>query len=79
MRFRIELNDFYNGGARREFGEELTRKYYKEDREMGFEAAIEYAPDFDRVSGQSIIHTNLLFYINHIHLSRTFPLRNLLD
>jgi len=29
-------------------GEELTRKYEEEGKNMGFEAAIEYAQDFNR-------------------------------
>jgi len=37
----------YLGEARKEVGEELTRKYEEEGKNMGFEAAIKYALDFD--------------------------------
>jgi non-specific serine/threonine protein kinase len=38
----------YLGEARKEVGEELTRKYEEEGKNMGFEAAIKYALDFDK-------------------------------
>ncbi len=46
--FWDEWIETYLGGARKEAGEELTRKYEEEGRNMGFEAAVEYALDFDR-------------------------------
>ncbi len=36
------------GGARKEMGEELTLKYEIEGNNLGFEAALEYALDFDK-------------------------------
>jgi len=44
-------DDFINtyiGGARENLGEELTLKYEEEGRNMGFEAAVKYALDFDK-------------------------------
>ena len=43
-----EFTDTYMGGARKAVGEELTKKYEEEGRRMGFEAAIEYALDFEK-------------------------------
>jgi hypothetical protein len=40
--------DIYIEGARKKLGEELTRKYEEEGQNMGFEAAVEYALDFDK-------------------------------
>ena len=44
-------DDFINtyiGGARENLGKELTLKYEEEGRNMGFEAAVKYALDFER-------------------------------
>lgn len=46
--FWDEWIETYLKGARKEVGEELTRKYEEEGRNMGFEAAVEYALDFDK-------------------------------
>ncbi len=46
--FWDEWIETYLGGARKEVGEELTSKYEEEGRNMGFEAAVEYAMDFDK-------------------------------
>ena len=40
--------DTYIGGAREILGEELTRKYEDEGKNMGFEASVEYAMNFDK-------------------------------
>jgi hypothetical protein len=40
--------DTYIMGAREKLGEELTLKYEEEGKNMSFEAAVEYALDFDR-------------------------------
>ena len=34
--------------ARKQVGEDLTRKYEEEGKNMGFEAAVEYALEFER-------------------------------
>jgi non-specific serine/threonine protein kinase len=46
--FWDEWIDTYIGGAREELGAELTQKYEEEGKNMGFEAAVEYALDFDK-------------------------------
>jgi hypothetical protein len=46
--FWDEWIDSFLGGARKEMGEELTRKYEIEGNNLGFEAALEYALDFDK-------------------------------
>jgi excinuclease UvrABC nuclease subunit len=46
--FWDEWIETYLKGARKEVGEELTRKYEEEGKNMGFEAAVEYALDFGR-------------------------------
>ena len=46
--FWDEWIDTYIEGAREKLGEELTRKYEEEGQNMGFEAAVEYALDFDK-------------------------------
>jgi tetratricopeptide (TPR) repeat protein len=46
--FWHEWIDIYIEGAKKQVGEELTRKYEEEGRNMGFEAAVEYALDFDK-------------------------------
>jgi len=46
--FWDEWIDIYIVGARKKLGEELTQKYEKEGQNMGFEAAVEYALDFDK-------------------------------
>jgi predicted ATPase len=46
--FWDEWIETYLKGARIELGEELTRKYEEEGRNMGFEAAIEHALDFEK-------------------------------
>ena len=43
-----EKIDTYIGGAREKLGEEFTREYEEEGRNMGFEAAVEYALDFNK-------------------------------
>jgi predicted ATPase len=48
MKFWDEFYDIYIGRARKELGEELTGKYEEEGRNMGFEAAVNYALDFDK-------------------------------
>jgi hypothetical protein len=45
--FWDEWIDTYIKGAREKLGEELTRKYEEEGKNMGFEAAVEYALNFD--------------------------------
>jgi len=40
--------DTYIGGAREILGEELTRRYEDEGKNMGFEASVEYAMNFDK-------------------------------
>ena len=47
-KFWDEWIDTFIGGARKKLGEELTRKYEEEGQNMGFEAAVEYALDFDK-------------------------------
>ena len=42
-----EWIETYLEGARKQMGEELTRKCEEEGRNMGFEAAVEYALNFD--------------------------------
>ena len=46
--FWDEWIDTYIVGARQNLGEELTRRYEEEGKNMGFEAAVEYALDFDK-------------------------------
>ena len=46
--FWDEWIDTYIKGAREKLGEELTLKYEEEGQNMGFEAAVEYALDFDK-------------------------------
>jgi non-specific serine/threonine protein kinase len=46
--FWDEWIDLFLGGARKEMGEELTRKYEIEGNNLGFEAALKYALDFDK-------------------------------
>jgi len=46
--FWDEWIETYLEGARKKVGEELTRKYEEEGNNMGFEAAVEYALDFDK-------------------------------
>jgi len=46
--FWDEWIEIYIVGARKKLGEELTRKYEEEGQNMGFEAAVEYALDFDK-------------------------------
>ena len=46
--FWDEWIETYLGGARKEVGNEMTRKYEEEGRKMEFEDAIKYALDFDR-------------------------------
>jgi predicted ATPase len=46
--FWDEWIDIYIVGAKKKLGEELTRKHEEEGRNMGFEAAVEYALDFDK-------------------------------
>jgi hypothetical protein len=46
--FWDEWIETYLGGARKEVGAELTKKYEEEGRNMGFEAAVKYALDFDK-------------------------------
>jgi len=46
--FWDEWIDTFIGGARKKLGEELTLKYEEEGKNMGFEAAVEYALDFDK-------------------------------
>jgi predicted ATPase/predicted Ser/Thr protein kinase len=46
--FWDEWIETYLEGARKQVGEELTRKYGEEGKNMGFEAAVEYALDFDK-------------------------------
>ena len=46
--FWDEWIDSFLGGARKEVGEELTRKYEEEGRNMGFMAAVKYALNFDK-------------------------------
>jgi predicted ATPase len=48
IKFWDEFFDTYIEGARKKLGEELTRKYEEEGRNMGFEAAVKYALDFDK-------------------------------
>ena len=48
IKFYDDLIDTYIGRAREELGEERTRKYEQEGRSMVFEAAVEYALDFDK-------------------------------
>ena len=43
-----EFIDTYIGGAREKLGEELTREYEEQGKNMGFEAAVEYALDFEK-------------------------------
>jgi hypothetical protein len=40
--------DAYINSAKKQVGEELTRKYEEEGRNMELEAAVEYALDFDK-------------------------------
>jgi len=42
-----EYIDTYIGEAREKLGEEVSREYYEEGKNMGFEAAVEYALDFE--------------------------------
>jgi non-specific serine/threonine protein kinase len=46
--FWDEFIDIYLKRARTEVGKELTEKFEEEGKNMGFEAAIDYALDFDR-------------------------------
>jgi non-specific serine/threonine protein kinase len=46
--FWDEFMDTYIEGARKQAGEELTRKYEEEGKNMELEAAVEYALDFDK-------------------------------
>jgi hypothetical protein len=46
--FWDEWFDTYIVGARKKVGEELTKKYEEEGKNMGFETAVEYAMDFDK-------------------------------
>ncbi len=48
IKFWDEFFDTYIEGAREKLGEELTRKYEEEGRNMGFDAAVKYALDFDK-------------------------------
>jgi hypothetical protein len=48
VKFWDEWIETYLAGARKKVGEELTRKYEQEGKKMGFEAAIQYALDFDK-------------------------------
>jgi predicted ATPase len=48
MKFYDELYDTYIGRARQKMGEERTREYEEEGKNMGFEATVEYALDFKR-------------------------------
>ena len=48
VQFWDEWIDTYIEGAKKKLGEELTLKYTEEGRNMGFEAAIAYALDFDK-------------------------------
>jgi len=48
IKFYDDLLDIYIGEARNKLGEELTREYEAEGKIMGFEAAVEYALDFDK-------------------------------
>ena len=43
-----EYIDTYIGGAKEKLGEELTREYEERGKNMGFEAAVEYALDFEK-------------------------------
>ena len=47
-KFWDEWIETYLLGARKEVGEEFTRRYEEEGSKMGFEAAVEYALDVDR-------------------------------
>ena len=46
--FWLEFIDIYIEGAKKQVGEELTKKYEEEGKNMEFEAAIKYALDFDK-------------------------------
>ena len=46
--FWDEFIDTYIEGAKKQVGAELTRKYEEEGKNMVFEAAVEYALDFDK-------------------------------
>lgn len=46
--FWDEWIETYIEGAKKKVGEELTKQYQEEGRQMGFEKAVEYALDFDR-------------------------------
>jgi tetratricopeptide (TPR) repeat protein len=48
IKFYDDLCDSYIGGAREKLGEELTQKYDEEGQNMGFDAAVEYALDFEK-------------------------------
>jgi predicted ATPase len=48
MKFWDEFFDTYIEGARKKLGKELTLKYEEEGRNMGFEAAVKYALDFEK-------------------------------
>jgi len=48
IKFYDNLIDTYIGMAREKLGEERTRKYEEEGKTMGFEAAVEYALDFEK-------------------------------
>jgi hypothetical protein len=46
--FWHEWIDTYIGGAIQNLGEELTHQYEEEGKNMGFDAAVKYALDFDK-------------------------------
>lgn len=48
IKFYDKMIDTYIGGAREKLGEELAREYEEEGKNMGFEAAVEYALDFKK-------------------------------
>ena len=47
-KFWDEWIEIYIGGAREKLGPELTKKYEEEGKNMGFEAAVKYALDFNK-------------------------------
>jgi hypothetical protein len=48
IKFWDEWIETYLASARKQVGEELARKYEEEGKSMGFEAAIQYALDFEK-------------------------------
>jgi predicted ATPase len=48
VEFWDEWIETYIEGAKEKVGEELTKKYHKEGRAMGFDKAVEYALDFNQ-------------------------------